>query len=378
MILHIELCRFFTACIENRIPDLRGRPFVVVSHINGDRVWALSPAASRLEIYRSMPVREAQRRARTLAVLPADMQHYHAVHQQLTEVVSGYSPIIEDGRFGQFYLDLLQQPQQAHNTASRLLQEVHERLALPAAIGLGSNKLVSRAAAQKAAGQHGIVQVLPGNEADFLTPFRLRILPHVDRRIAEALRALNIFRVGELRNMPENHLQELFGKTGKWLFLEARGQDFRPLVMAQAQQHLQEGWHFASATNDFGKLSAACNTLLNRLARQLRKRGVGAHHLTLTAIYGDGKYFSRSRTVHGYSDAEERLAPALQAVLESAVARRLAIKYLGISLSKFVTTRQGELFEQVASSKRRQLTTALDRLQDRYGERAVSWGRQLG
>lgn len=82
--------------------------------------------------------------------------------------------------------------------------------------------------------------------------------------------------------------------------------------------------------------------------------------------------------MHGYSDAEERLAPALQAVLESAVARRLAIKYLGISLSKFVTTRQGELFEQVASSKRRQLTTALDRLQDRYGERAVSWGRQLG
>lgn len=100
------------------------------------------------------------------------------------------------------------------DTASRVRKEIVRRLALPAAVGPGANKLISRAASSQAAKQNEIIEVPFGQEKSFLAPFRVGILPHADRGVVKSLHSINIHKVGDLQALSEPDLRELHLTVG--------------------------------------------------------------------------------------------------------------------------------------------------------------------
>lgn len=379
-ILHIELCHFFTAAAEQCYPHLRGRPFVVAPLDSGARVFAASPAAQKMGVSRGMFLRDARRVDRTLVVHPVDFKLYSAFNTALVKTVAAFSPVFEVWRQGNAYLEVLHRRQpleQARDAAFRLQKAVAKQLELNAAIGVGANKLISRAASCRGVRRREIVWVPYGREAPFIAPFRVTLLPHVDRKIARDLENINIWRVSGVRAFPEAALQELFGMDGRWIYREARGIDTTPVMPRRKRFALHEEWQFVPETNDFATLRSAGSLLLNRLARQLRGRQALATRLTLSGTYCDGRFFTNGRTIRNGGDTEEGLFAVLLPLLEKMAAGRVALQRLGLSLSRLVPAVQGDLFAPTVPPKQKRLTAALDAIQARFGERAILWGRQF-
>lgn len=380
MILHIELSDYLTTALERSYPFLRNTPFAVAPLGMRARIVAVSAAARRLRILPGVPVSTAQKLFPELPVFPVDMPLFAALHQDFVDLLSAYAPVVEPARWGSAYLRLLGPAHRKQAIAALvggLRDAVARRLQFEAAIGVGSNKMVSRAAASCSLRAGGFVWVASGEEAAFLTPFHVSILPHADHPSVQVLQAINIQRVGELRRLPETTLQDLFGHRGAWLYREARGVDPRPVRPAVGHRVLHEEWQLTPATNEAAVLHGVCTTLLNRLSRWLRAHTLAATRIRLTGLYVDGRFFTRKRRLPRAAAGESELAEALDPLLEQMLGRRVALRSIGISLSHLVQNNQCELFENAHIPAATRLTSALNSLQDRFGEQAIRWGRQL-
>src|SRR5437899_1674508 len=90
--------------------------------------------------------------------------------------------------------------------------------------GLAQSKLVARIASRLAR-PRGVIHVLDGYEARFLSPLKLEVLPGLDPALARRLRAAGFRRLGQLAKLTEPQLSLLAGRTGTALGRRAAGVD---------------------------------------------------------------------------------------------------------------------------------------------------------
>ncbi len=289
-VLHLEIDDFLVAAAERCYPHLRGRAFVIAP-LGADRarVQAASAPARTAGIHRGMLLKEAQKAEPRLWVHPLEERFYAALSGELVKILAGFSPVLEPWRYGQVYLEIFAGRagwRQAREVAFRIQKEVVARLELKPAVGLGPNKLISRAASHRAARHHEILWVPPGHERPFIAPFRVQFLPHVNRRITGVLHNLNIWQVRELAALPRGQLQGLFGRVGWRIYEEARGIDPTPVMPPERRPGLYAEWAFAPETNDVEVIEGALVRLAGRVARRLRERGLLAATGGATAVSG--------------------------------------------------------------------------------------------
>ncbi len=113
-------------------------------------------------------------------------------------------------------------------TLARLGREL-SALGIPAALGLGSNKLTARAAAELAGGGEAI-WLLPQGEPDLLQGLPVERWPGLRRKTVTRLFRLGIRRVGDLAAVDPFWVKRAWGKPGLALREQARGFDPRPVI----------------------------------------------------------------------------------------------------------------------------------------------------
>ena len=175
-------------------------------------------------------------------------------------------------------------------------------------------------------------------------------------------------------------LQELFGRTGWYIREEAPGIDRTPVLLPDKRPALYAEWHFQPESNDLPQIEAAFCTLLNRLARQLRGKGMAGGRLALSATFADDRFFARWRSIRGGAQNETELVAALQPLREKLLERRVALRRIGIRVLHLAPATQLDLFTSTVQQKEQSLLQALDRIQDKYGEKSIfrgmqGWGR---
>ena len=199
VIFHIEIADFLATALARYRANLRGRPFVIAP-LGADRarVYGVSQQARRQGIHPGMLLRDARRIDRRLIVSPMENKLFKNISERMVKTVANYSPVFEPWRYGHVYVEFLagrQAWQRARDTAWRLQKEVTQQLEIEPAVGLGSNKMVSRTASQRSIREHDIVTVPAGGERRFVQPFDITFLPHVDRKIALEFLDVNINRI---------------------------------------------------------------------------------------------------------------------------------------------------------------------------------------
>ena len=83
-------------------------------------------------------------------------------------------------------------------TTERIRRAIHA-LGFDASCGLARSKLVARVASQLGK-PRGVVHVLDGYEARFLSPLKIEMLPGIDPALARRLRGAGIRRLGQSRS----------------------------------------------------------------------------------------------------------------------------------------------------------------------------------
>jgi len=357
-VLFIDPPAFCTAVEGLVAPALRSRP-VAVAPPGADRatVLALSGEARLAGIERGMPVRQALKRCPDLVVLPPNPGLYARASRALHEVLRLYAPVIEPRGYGHAFLDLTGTGRlfgPAVDVAARVQREVHERLRLAISVGVAANKLVSQAATTVIKPEP-LLEVPGGNEAGFLAPHPLDVLPDLHARMRRRLDDYQLDLIGEVAAIPESALCAVFGGAGRTLRAQARGIDPRPVLPPERQAEFHVAHALATDTNDLGVLHPLLRLLGERLGRRLRRHGLVSRRLRIELTYADHTAATRAVPLHAAAlDAE--LWDAARRAFARANTRRLAVQMVALTLDALETAEsQLDLWEVEAAAPGAQL-----------------------
>jgi DNA polymerase-4 len=337
-----------------------------------------------------MPVRHARKLCPDLVLLPPNPSLYARASRALHEVLRIYAPVIEPRGYGHAFLDLTGTGRlfgPPVDVAARVRREVSERLRLPVSVGIAANKLVSRAATTVVKPEP-LLEVPGGEEAGFLAPHPLNVLPDVPPNIRTRLDEYQLELIGEVAAISDDELCAVFGSAGRTLRARARGIDPTPVLPPERRAEFRASHTLATDTNDLGVLHPLLRVLSERLGRRLRQGGLTARRLRIEATYND--YTSVARTVALRAAAlDAELWDGARRGFTQANTRRLAVRAVSLTLDRLeIGESQLNLWDVAAdghpesphetpgdlAGREPALQHAIDRIRRRWGTRGVIRG----
>ncbi len=330
-ILFIDPPAFCTTLAGLADPSLRQRP-VAIAPLGADRALliALSPEARLAGLERGTAVSLARRICPDLIVLPPEPRLWARAHRALHEILAQVAPVIEPKTWGHAYLDVTGTERlfgSPIDIAHRLEREIQQRLGLPIAVGIATNKLVSESAATVGKREAGaeIWPVAAGHEARFLAPEPVTLLPDAIDRVRERLHDYHLEQIGEVAALGAQSLTIAFGRVGRILHQHAEGIDYRPVLPPAVKAECRVSHVLATDTNDRETLNRLLRAMTERLGQRLRSRKLAAGRLVLHLRHADDATAQRSIRL-ARCTLDRDLWQAACRALDQALTRRIAVR----------------------------------------------------
>ena len=378
-IIHLDMDAFYASVEMHDQPELKGQAVIVGGSGNRGVVSAASYEARRFGVHSAMPIVTARRKCPHGIYLPVRMKRYQEVSAVIMAVFRQFTPLVEPLSLDEAFLDVTASAAlfgPAVDIAKQIKQRVKDITGLTVSAGIAPSKLVAKIASDLEK-PDGLVIVPPGTEERFLEELPIGKLWGVGKVTREELLQLGVRRIGDLRRFSLDYLGRRFGKLGEHLYLTSRGIDQRPVEPEQETKSIGNEETYEKDLIEPEDIRRELLALCSQVAGRLRRHGLLGKTITLKVKYHDFKQITRSTTQRQGTDDQQTLFRHVLSLLEKTEAGRRPIRLLGVSLSQFDRTAAAQLslFADAAGQQRRsQLNTALDRIAERYGRKAVQPG----
>jgi DNA polymerase-4 len=376
-ILHVDLDAFFASVEVRDRPELSDKP-IAVGYSGGQRgvVCAASYEARAFGVRAAMSTRMALARCPQLILVEPRHDRYAEASREVMEALGAWAPIIEQVSVDEAYLDLGGTEQllgSLDDAARGIRRAVRAATGLTISVGGATSKVVAKVASG-AAKPDGLLIVPPGDEARWLAPRKVGVIPGIGPVARETLRELEILTCGELAAAPDDHLLRRFGQHGSDLKNLARGIDDTPVDDGGERKSLGREMTLDDDVSDPAALETLLLGLVEIVAYALRGEGLLGRTVTLKLKDTEFQSFTRQVTLDRPSNLGAPIFAAARALL-AAAAKGTAYRLIGISVADLGTDEQLGLFDAARSSRDRALTAAADQIRRKYGDDAVTRAR---
>lgn len=379
-IFHIDLDAFFVTVEQVLNPDLKGKPVIVGGRPEGRGVVAsASYEARKFGIHAAMPLSRARRLCPAAIFLAGSYRKYAEFSHRFMEILGGYTPALQPGGVDEAYLDLTgcENFGSWRTLAVKIKEHIRKETGLTASVGIAPCRVVAKVASDLGK-PDGLVEVLPGQERDFLAPLPVRKLPGVGGKTAEALKAMGIDTIGQLAGMPDGALRGRFGEGMGWLRQLARGIDDSPVEAGGEAKSISRETTFEKDTMDTAFLRANLRYFAEKLGSELREAGKKARTVSLKLRYGDFETVSRAVTSKEATSLDDDIFRCAVRLLDAALGRKFKpVRLIGLEVSHFTGGGAQLSFFDGEARRREQLDRAIDQVRDRYGFDAIQTGYTL-
>lgn len=385
-IVHVDLDAFFVEVCRQRYPELRDIALLVVGGRRESRgvVQSASYAARKFGVRSGMPIAQAARLCPEATFFKGSFVHYRDASRAVRAVLARHAPAVVMASLDEGYLDFTGtdrlHPVSLLPVAEQIRDDVKRAAGLDCSIGIGPNRMIAKLASDFAK-PRGICEVRGGWEEGFVAGLPLRALPGIGPRTAERLQALGLTEVAQVQAMPEASLTHLVGDYGRELKWRAHGHGSAALHAGRLPRSVSRETTLARDTTDADLLDTLLVRFVGLIANELREEGLVARTVTLKLRHGDFHTVTRRRTLPDATDLDaELLAPARELFrMTFADARRLGkgIRLIGVAATNLGASAPADLFEPAERTRLRELTSAVDRVRERFGFDAVKPARTL-
>lgn len=375
-IVHLDMDSFFVSCERLEDPSLVGKPVLVGGPRGGRGVVAsASYEARRFGVKSAMPLVQAEKLCPNAVFLPGRHRLYAKYSRRVYALLRRLSPVVEYASIDEFYLDLTGCERMYRGdpwaAVDRIRASVRERCGLPCTAALAANKYVAKIAG-KTVKPEGRLVVEEGEEEEFLAPLSVERLHGAGERTLPVLREMGVRRIGDLRRFPLAVLQAKFGAAaGAWLYGACRGLDDSPVSEREEAKSVGHETTFSRDTKDPREIAAMLSYLAEKSCYRLRRLGVKARTVVLKLRYDDFQTLTRSATGRATDDEVEVMRRAEALFREAHLRLRRKIRLLGVSLSRFEKSGEGEgwLFPEMdaGGERKARLRKFVDAVKRRYG-----------
>lgn len=369
-IVHMDLDTFFVSCERLLDSRLIGKPVLIGGTSDRGVVASCSYEARKFGIHSAMPMRMAKQLCPEAIILRGDAGTYTKFSQNVTDVIKDSVPIYEKTSVDEFYIDLTGMDKffGCHKLASELRQRIIKETGLPISFGLSLNKTVSKIATGEAKPNNEI-RIPSGEEKPFLAPLSVKKIPMVGDVTYKSLCDLGIKQIRTVQEMPMELMYKVLGKNGLSIWNKANGIDNSPVVQYQERKSISTERTFNKDTTDVTRLKGIIIAMAENLAYQLRRGNKLTACVTFKIRYSDFQTFTQQQRIP-YSAMDHNIIPVVLDLFEKLYNRRLLVRLIGVKFSHLVEGgHQVNLFDD--DTKYLNLNTAIDKMRERYGDRAV-------
>lgn len=238
-IIHVDMDCFYAAVEMRDNPSYRNRPIAVGGHEKQRGVLSTcNYEARKFGIRSAMPTARALQLCPQLLVVPGRMHVYKQVSQQIREIFSRYTQLIEPLSLDEAYLDVTESTQ-CHGSATLIAEAIRHdiwtELQLTASAGIAPVKFLAKVASDmnKPNGQYVIPPDKVQEEVDKLP---LEKIPGVGKVSLEKLHQAGYFTGKDIKESNYRDLLLKFGRLGASLWNKSHGIDPREVVVERERK----------------------------------------------------------------------------------------------------------------------------------------------
>ena len=385
VIFLVDMNAFFISCEMTRNDSLVGIPAAVAGDPKKRTgiILAANYEARSYGVKTTMLLHEALRLCPKLILVPPDHRFYGQKSEEVMDLLSNYTPILEQNSIDEAWLDmtgcegLFGKPVDA---AKRIMDEIKDRLGLWCSIGIAENKFLAKMAAEMKK-PLGITELWKQDIPIKFWPLPVKEMYGIGRKTAEKLNQIGIQTIGELAKLDVNLLVKTFGKCGNEIHLHANGIDDSP-VLARMADDMQSIGRSTTLPEDISNIEKAKLVLMEladdigMTARRHDKKGRTVH---ITLKYSDFQVVTRQTTIPPTCTTKE-IYQAGCSLLEQNWNRFRSVRLIGISLSGFhedCSAAQLSLFDQmednVKDDKNERIDKAMDKIRNKHGSEIITF-----
>lgn len=401
-ILHIDFNSYFASVEQQANPHLRNKPIGVTG---GDRMkrtvlGAASIQAKKFGVKTGMQIWEAKKLCPQIIIVPGDSDKYLAVTTKFLNILKNYGPYLEVFSIDECFL---QPVDKSENQCIDIAQEIKSHIRfeigpyVTCSIGISYNKLMAKLAGSLKK-PDGLVIISNEKEAmKVLDKVLLDEICGIGSRIKARLNKLGIFNFKALRQVPLNILLFEFKSYGQWLYNASRGIDYSEVMPFYEKEEVKSVGHRHTIDHDTADTKEIKQLLLKLtelLARRLRAKNLvgktvhcwyrratfhleGVNQATVSshlpgeagsAFFGDGMQATIAYTNDGLD-----IFKAGWKIFQT-IWTKEKIRMIGVSISNLNPQTPENLSFLPEIKKREIITSALDKINDKYGEFTLQRG----
>ena len=383
MILHIDMDAFYASVEERDDPSLVGKPVIVGGTAEGRGVVAAANyEARKFGVHSAMAAARAMRLCPHAVVLKPRIDYYATVSRQIREIFEQFTPLVEPLSLDEAFLDVTGSEAIFGNSAEigqAIKQCIRSELRLVASVGVAPSKFVAKIASDVKK-PDGFVIVEAGEVQAFLDPLPVGRLWGVGKVTGQVFERLAIRTIGQLRQMPIDTLNAMFGSSGEHYWRLAHGIDERRVVPDREAKSISNETTFAEDISDMEILRMWLVELVEQVGRRLRRHDIKGRTVELKVRFADFKTISRSLTLtEPTNTTQELLDTGVELLTKRLPAQHLSVRLLGFGVNNLDDsgTSQQQLFDEPDRDRHRELDRVADQITAKFGKLAIRRGARL-
>jgi nucleotidyltransferase/DNA polymerase involved in DNA repair len=384
VIVHVDMDAFFAAVEQLVRPELRDKPVIVGADPKGGKgrgvVSTASYEARVYGVHSAMPISRAYRLCPHGIYLYPNGKLYKQYSQQVFDILARFTPLIQVVSIDEAFLDV---SGSVHLYGSiRKLGEVIKRqisveTGLIASVGIAPSKSVAKIASDMQK-PDGLTIVELEAVQSFLDPLPVTKIWGVGKKTVQTLAKLGIQTVEQLRNYPQNLLEEKFGKMGGHLYRMARGIDEREVHDRDEIKSVSHETTFDVDQTDPELLISTLLSLVEKVSTRLRKYGLRGRTIQIKLRFEDFSTFTRHKTLSHPTNLTDEIFKISKSLYEQFTDKEKPVRLIGVGVSQLAPEKGMQTsFWDVDNERKMRLEKVMDQLQEKFGNSALTHANTL-
>lgn len=376
VIVCVDMDAFFASVEQRDNLGLRGKPIAVIGAGVRTVITTCSYEARTYRVKTGMTINQAKQLCPQITFIVGRNRRYAEICRKLEQICLRFTPDTEVYSIDEVFLDitgschLFGGPEA---TGRLIKQTVRKDLGLNCTVGIGPNIMIAKLASDLAK-PDGFMWITEDAASTVLEKLSVKKLWGVGSHTEKKLRTLGITTCGQLARASEGLLTKTFGVMGTQLKAMGNGTYERTVISTSVDpKSIGHSITFPEDLWSHDDLSKQLLLLSEKVGRRARRYGHKGKKITLTVRYSDFKTFTKQSSLSVCTNDTSEIYQGSLAILDRIHLKR-AVRLLGISLSDISKDAgQMSLFEESTREKKAALLKAVDTVNDKFGERKVTW-----
>lgn len=369
-IIHIDQDAFFVSVELLKNSSLVGKPVIIGGTSDRGVVASCSYEARKFGIHSAMPSRMARQLCPHAIFIRGNMEEYSKYSHIVTDILQEKVPVLEKASIDEHYIDMtgMDRFYGCMKFAHELRLHVMKETGLPLSFGLSVNKTVSKIATNECK-PNGERQVPLDEVQPFLNPLSIKKIPGLGQATYIKLSEMGVRFIYTLSQIPQEQLFKVLGNNGTSLWQKAHGIDNSPVLPYREQKSIGTQSTFETDSIDTHTIKQLITSMVTDLCFQLRAQRKLTACITITIRYSNFETHTQQTKIP-YTTLDSFLICKAKELFDKLYNRRMLLRLVGVKLSQLVSGHE-QINLYTASEEQYKLYQAMDRIRNRFGEKAV-------